>query len=201
MRREPLVVARRQRGEQVILMRVGRCRRGGARCFVRPRGRRTSPSADWVFRWHAASVGHPSAVVCGVAHRARASIPRAVGGHLTETAGISVFGTAQTGLTLPANLRCMKDLEPPLQTWARLAIALGYFTGIMLIVGWSIPDRAATDRRANLAMRVPDKRVSARRQRPESDPCDRQDAEPGELLGMRCHRVGAHDRPARGVCA
>ena len=73
---------------------------------------------------------------------------------------MSVFGTAQTGLTPLANFRCMKDLEPPRQMRARLAIALGYFTGITLIVGWSLPEGGARYRRAELAMQLPDTRVS-----------------------------------------
>jgi hypothetical protein len=54
----------------------------------------------------------------------------------------------------------MKDPEPPRQMRTRMAIALAYFTGITLIVSWSLPDGGAADRRAELAMRLPDTGVS-----------------------------------------
>ena len=39
---------------------------------------------------------------------------------------------------------------------ARIAIALAYFTGITLIVGWSLPEEAAVHRRAERTMHPPD---------------------------------------------
>lgn len=49
----------------------------------------------------------------------------------------------------------MKDLEPQLQMRARMAIAFAYFTGITLIVGWSLPERAAAYRRAERTLQLP----------------------------------------------
>ncbi len=54
----------------------------------------------------------------------------------------------------------MKDHEPPRQLRARIAIALGYFTGITLIVGWSLPDGAVPYRRVQPAMSLPDSGAS-----------------------------------------
>ena len=54
----------------------------------------------------------------------------------------------------------MKDLEPQLQMRARMAIALAYFTGITLIVGWSLPEGAAAYRRAERTMHLPDTGIS-----------------------------------------
>jgi hypothetical protein len=49
----------------------------------------------------------------------------------------------------------MKDHEPQRQLWARIAIALGYLTGVTLIVGWSLADGAVAYRRAELATSLP----------------------------------------------
>ncbi len=52
----------------------------------------------------------------------------------------------------------MKTVEstPLRRPWARIAIALAYFAGISLIVGWSLPDGVAADRPADVAMRLPE---------------------------------------------
>jgi hypothetical protein len=54
----------------------------------------------------------------------------------------------------------MKDLDPPRQMRARMAIALAYFTGITLIVGWSLSEGAAAYRRAERTMPLPDTGIS-----------------------------------------
>ena len=78
-----------------------------------------------------------------------------------------------------------------------MAIALAYFTGITLIVGWSLPEGAAMYRRAERTMHLADTGFSGATTAPAKlMPATGRTAEQGELRGMRCHRIGAYDRHA-----